>query len=534
MNSHRASAFTAIAVLLAGGAHAQITGSVSTSGCANIVTDNRGVGGELYAFKTLNQGGGPDEHADWVFDLSAKGGGTITNTDAGGATWTVPDNFHHNTVPPEELFTLMTYPGGYLAIDSIAMRGGPDSMGVVMRQKVGDSLPVGVDSGIGLVLPGDASSYTAGIMDHRTGRLAQFPYGTANGIQLAFSPIAEINTTEIGGSGCTIGGSVLDQNAGFGSIVGYNVYRVAGIPGRVPAVSEFVGNWEYYIDLKSFDMHVPDTPGSSGPDTNGDGLPDGNGTAAPNDLAPYDLAGLHNPDGRPWSGDEVVIFQDSATNPDGTPRLSGTGPILNAGQGYWYAFQPVVFQNTTVMTDYDGLGFSRNNEFVGNHALDLDADGVFESLDLDLDGTPEFYGPQLVTGQTGLGLTNGGLPLLSAPVFGRANAAIALGEPSLATSVIGGQVQLQLLAPMETGMVVGYEITRNVGGRQSDVTLSMIPARGGEGNVYTLVDALPPIHGRSAARLSYTVERVLTHDVRQEFGPFEVEAPQVQPQRRRR
>ena len=533
MNSKRAITHAAIALLLAGAASAQITGSVSTIGCASIVPDNRAAGGELFAFKTLNAGGGPDEHADWVFDLGTKGGGTITGTDVGAATWTVPDNFHHNTVPPEELFTYMTYPGGYLAVDSISMRGGPDDMGVVQRQKVGDSLPVGVGSGIGLVLPGDASSYTAGILDHRTGRLAQFPYGTAAGIQVAFSPIAEINSTDLGGSGCTIGGSVIDQNAGFGTIAGYNVYRVPGVPGIVPSVADFVGNWQYYIDLRSFDFYIPDTPGSAGPDQNGDGLPDGNGTTAPNDLAPYDLAGLHNPDGVPWTGDEVVIFQDSARNPDGTPRLSGTGPILDAGQGYWYVFQPVVFQNTTVMTDYDGRGFTRDDEFLGNHALDTDADGVFESLDVDMDGSPDFYSPQLVTGQTGLGLTNGGLPLLSAPVFGRANAAIALGEPRLRASVVGGQVQLDLLAGLETGMVVGYEITRNVSGRESQLTLGMIPARGGEGNVYTLVDAVP-VNGRSAVRLTYTIERVLTHDYRQEFGPFEVDTSQALPQRRRR
>ena len=514
---------------------AQISGSVAQPNCGALITDNHALLGELYVMKTHNPGTGPDQHTDWVFDLSAKGGGAVTGTDAGGPTWMSPDNFHQNTTPPEEEFMVMTYAGGFVAVDSIALRGMPDSMGVVQRQHVGDSLPVGTAAGIGLVLPGNSSTYTVGnMMDRRTGQLAEFPLGTPSGIEVAFAPVAELNPAMIGGSGCSIGGEAADQASGRGLISGYNVYRIPGVAGLVPTPADFIGAWQYYIPFDAFDLSIADTGGTAGPDQNNDGRPDGDGTPAPNDGVPNDLAGLQNPDGLPYTGDEVILFQDSALNPDGTPRTSGTAP--DSALCYWYAFQPVLFQGPTTLQDWDGLGFSRADEFHGIHAIDTDSDGVVESLDLDMDGVRDFYSPQVVTGQTGLGLTNSGLPLLSSPVFGcmSANPAPALTGPRLEATVNGSRVELTLHAGPEMADVMGYEVRREAA-RGQTVLLApgFVAARGGEGNAYRLSDRAPYAQRRAAPSVSYTVDVLSSGLHRETYGPFTVTLPAVSDRRAR-
>jgi hypothetical protein len=511
--------FTLTALLLAGALRAQCSGNVAEIACGALLLDNRALAGELHVVKTHNPGNGPDEQMDWMFDLTAKSGRAMTSCDVGGATWFVPDAFKQNAVPPEEVFGFITYPNGWLATDSMTLRGG-GTLGLVQRQHVGDSLPVGVANGIGLVLPGSAAQYTAGITD-RTGAMARFPIGTARAIEIAFSPIAEINSTDVDGSGCTVGGEVLNEAARFGMIVGYNVFRLAGTPSMVPRPADFIGAWQYYIPFDSFDLAVPDTLGTAGPDANGDTLPDGDGTPAPSDGQPNDLVGLQNPNGIPYDGDEVLIFQDSWRNPDGTPRATGTGPDLSGATGYWYAFQPVVFQGRTVNTDYDGLGFGRNGEFVGRHSIDRDGDGVAESLDVDLDGDVDFYSPQLASGQPGLGMTNGGLPLLSSPVFGRVNPLIGIGDPRLETHVVGDLVELTLLTGFEPANIVGYDVRRVSGVVSSAVNPGLILARGGEGNVYRVNDRVPS--SRRITSVSYTVDVVRSDAPRMQFGPFVVD-----------
>jgi len=516
---NRNSSFTLAALLMASAASAQVQGNVAQSACGALLLDNRALAGELYVIKTHNPGIGPDEQMDWMFDLSGKAGLAMTAVDVGGSTWFVPDAFKHNAVPPEEVFGFVTYPGGWLAIDSTSLRG-EGVLGLVQQQRVGDSLPIGVANGIGLVLPGSAAQYTAGIAD-RSGNMALFPIGTARAIEVAFAPIAEINSTDIDGSGCTVGGDVMNEAAGFGMIVGYNVFRLPGNPGVVPSPADFIGAWQYYIPYNSFDLAIPDTLGTAGPDVNGDTLPDGDGTPAPSDSLPSDLGGLQNPNGIPHDGDEVLIYQDSWLNPDGTPRSTGTGPDLSGGTGYWYAFQPVAFQGRTVNTDYDGLGFGRDEEFTGQHSMDRDADGVAESLDLDMDGDPDFYSPQLVSGQPGLGLTNGGLPLLSSPVFGRVNPLIGVSQARLEGRIVGSNVELTLVAGFETADVIGYDVRRVSGVNPVAVNAGLIPAQGGEGNMYRVHDRLPS--SRRATSISYTVDVVRSGAPREQLGPFTVD-----------
>jgi hypothetical protein len=506
-------------------ASAQLAGAVAEPGCGMLVPHLTAAGAELYALKTHNAGGGPDFHQDWLFDLTATGGGRTTNTFVGADSWQVPDEFARQTVPPEELFVVLTFPGGRLAIDSTSARGTSENMGVVQIQRVGDSLPVGVGAGIGLEMSGTAAPYTAAVGD-RAGGLASFPYGTQAAIVVAFAPIAEINSDDPTGSGCTVGGSVLDEEPGFGVIVGYNVYRVEGVPSVVPSPSDFVGHWEYYVPYSSFDLDLAESPGSGGPDRNGDTLSDGDGTPAPNDGDPNDLVGFINPDGLGHTGDEVLLFQDAALNPDGTPRRSGTAPDVSGGRGYWYAVQPVLWQGRTLLQDFDGTGFGRAGEFAGTHAIDTDADTVAESLDVDLDGRRDFYSPQVVSGQTGLGLTHAGVPLLSQPVWGRANPLAATAPPRLTGRAASGAVRLTLATGLETGSIVGYEIVRLASGDAPAVLVEgrSIVAEGGEGNTYDVTDRLPLAMRRARARqVAYEVRVLLADGAGPTFGPFTVD-----------
>lgn len=524
------------ALLIGVTANAQFSGVVAEQGCTGMIPDNRLAGGEIYVLKTHNAGSGPDDHRDWLFDLTAKGGGQTPGVDVGGPMYRLDgDRFIRHVVPPEQIFTIVTYPDGWMAIDSAQARGLDESMGVVQLQHVGDSLPAGIDNGIGLKLPGVAGQYSAGIVDRQSGTTATFPYGTRTGIEVAFSPIAEINMMDVSGTGCTVGGEIMDEQARFGLITGYNIYRFEGPPVRPPTTAEMVGHWQYYCPFGDFDLNVADTAGASGPDRNGDGMPDGDDTDAPNDAFPNDLCGLQNPDGIPYSGDEVIIYQDSYLNPDGTPRISGTGP--DRGRGYWYAFQPVVFQGATVLTDYDSLGFSDADSWVGTHAIDTDADGVAESLDVDQDGSRDFYSPQVVIGQTGLGLTNGGLPLLSNPVHGQINPAIAIGQPRITARVVAEQqVNLTFATGFEMPEILGYEVRRHVSPTDVEgvrVNPHVILARGGDGNVYQLNDRVP-FAGR-LSRLSYSLHVLMADgSFGPRFGPFVAEMTAPLAERRHR
>jgi len=524
------------ALLIGATANAQFTGVIAEQGCTGMIPDNLATGGELYVLKTHNAGGGPDFHKDWLFDLSAKSGGKAPGVDVGGPMYSlVGDRFNRHVVPPEELFIIVTYPNGWMAIDSAHARGLDEAMGVVQLQHVGDSLPAGIDNGIGLMLPGTASQYSAGIADRQSGTTATFPYGTSTGIEVAFSPIAEINTMDIGGTGCTVGGEIYDEESNFGLITGYNVYRIDGPAGRPPTTADFVGNWQYYCPFTSFDLNLADTAGASGPDLNGDTMPDGDGAGAPNDGLPDDLCGLQNPDGIPYSGDEVIIYQDSYLNPDGTARRSGTGPVR--GQGYWYAFQPVAFQGRTVLGDYDGSGFSDANVFVGQHSLDTDADGIAESLDVDLDGSRDFYSPHVVIGETGLGLTNGGLPLLSSPVHGQINPAVAIGSPRITARVVGDQqVNLTFSTGFEMPEILGYQVMRHLSPNDIEgvrVNSHVILANGGDGNVYQLTDRV--LFAGRFTRLAYSLNVLMADGSRgPRFGPFVAETTAPLADRRRR
>jgi hypothetical protein len=416
------------------------------------------------------------------------------------------------------MFAIITFPDGFVALDSGNVQAG-GVFTTVDLQRVGNSLSVGTENGIGVTLPGNASPY---LVDTGTGTPSMFPFGTNSGIEVVFAPLAEVNPRTHPG-GCGIGGESNDPQTGFGLIQGYNVYRVPGTAPVVPTPADFVGDWQYYIAFGDFDSDVVN-PGPGLPHP-GAGDPDADG----------DLAGYQNLDGRPYTGDEILIYSDSARNPDGTLRAYGTGPDLSGSTGYWYAFQPVIF-SPVPLTAHDGVGYSVSNNFAGDHTMDSDFDLFEESLDLDFDGSADFYSPQAQVGINGLGLTNGGLPLLSPPVFARANPLIAANMRLTGRRATGG-IELTLTAGYEDGNILGYDIIRiGNGGRHTTITPETIVAEGGNGSTYRVLDSTLPGSARLVTRLSSTywvTVHFADRDPR-DIGPFhlQVTGPPAAVQRR--
>ena len=127
-------------------------------------------------------------------------------------------------------------------------------------------------------------------------------------------------------------------------------------------VNGYVG----HADAAKLDFNVPDPDGLSGSDRD-----------------PTDSLILRNPDGQPDTGDEVLVYLDG---------LAGLGAA-------WYRLQPVVRGSQS----YFERGLSGNSGVPADR-LDLDGDGMFESIDIAQDGFVEFIDPS----GRGLGLTHGG------------------------------------------------------------------------------------------------------------------------------
>ena len=491
--------------------------------------------GELYALKMTPST--TDRNTDWLFDLREKGGlqsnsGTVLAPDnyAVDEAWAVGQgdadvHFIYITYPP-------TGPGqpAKIFLDS-GIRAAFDFR-IAAIQSIGNSLPAGRDAGIGLTIPGTATQYTARLNASST---KSFPVGatppgstTAGSINIAFSPLAEVNPNPAVAGTCEIGGNDFNPlDATRGGIIGYNVYRIPGTAATVPTHANFMtaiasnadadGGWVYFLDLTTFNVALADTTTA------------GN---APSDGAVTDLAGLQNPDGRMYSGDEVLILQDSE-NRAGVSRTRAAQLAPVPGQSYWYAVQPVVLGN---VSSFAALGFTINDTMNGNHQLDLDGDGEMDAVDLDLNGTPDFISPQAETsngGQNGLGLTAGSIPALSAPMFVDGAAALpAFGQVSLSGSLRGTDVNVQFTTGLEKGNVLGYNVYRMSGDTRVRVNEQPILAQGSESNVYSLVDTAT--RSRGVRSVDYMVEIVYSDGTASTMvGPFAVSLDQ-QPARRRR
>lgn len=510
---------------------AAVAGYVTDGTCGPFV-DLVALGGELYATKISVTA--TDVPNDFMFDLSApsKGGGVTTGasiTPANG--WNIDEAWRATQLISDAHFIYITFPPagpgqpGRLFFDSgsLAINFFFD-LGAV--REVGNALPAGQGNTSGLTLPSNSSAtYTFG------GKT--FPAGsTTNGINVMFAPFTEVNNTEaVAGSGCFIGGAVpLPSSRApasvqeIGAIIGYNVWRIPGTAGTVPTPADFKaaftsggGGWQYFMDLQQLRLATADNNTGTA------------GTVSPIELAPNDLAGLQNPDGLVYNGDELLFFQDSPSN-RGSARVGGTPPSTTGS--YWYAFQPVIYGR---VADFPAtLTFGVSGQFAGQHQLDTDGDGSMDTIDLDPpSGTAEFISPQAEAGFPGLGLTNQGFPLLSSPVFydGPATTLPAFGQVSLSGAVSGNSVSLQFTTGLEKGTVLGYNVYRLSGDQRVRVNEQPILAQGNESNAYQLVDAA--VRGRGVRSMQYSVEIVYADGTAPTMvGPFTVTLDQ-QPTRRR-
>jgi hypothetical protein len=480
-------------------------------GCAGLV-DNEATLGELLVIKVPSAG----STTDILFDLGPTGGLSIGGANGGDAVnvqWTAPSNFRAPAIGSDVFFVFITHPpeagrrGARLFVDSGTIANQDFTAATV--QVVGESLPgsYGGLAGIDLVLPGDATPYGVRLRGPAGSLTAGFPKGATGGIELAFSPIAEVNNVDLIGGGCTVAGEAADPSdpdMTRGIIAGYNVWRLAGVATSVPVPRDFLDasldgdpstGWQAYMPLDGgFDL------GRS------DALPAGPGTPAPSDRAPDDLFGMQNPDGIMYSGDEVMIFQDSRNN-RGAIRETGTAPDFSGATSYWYAVQPVLRGS---VEDFAALGFGPGSSMLfGDHRLDLDGDGRADAVDLDLDGTPEFISPQAGAGLPGLGLTHGRLPLLSAPAFGSANPLASQGQATLGGRAVkgpGSRIELTIVTDLEASDVAGYVVDRIDGRTPAGLRVRVNDQpilSGGEGEVLTLVDDLETCAIPSARRIRY-------------------------------
>jgi hypothetical protein len=260
--------------------------------------------------------------------------------------------------------------------------------------------------------------------------------------------------------------------------------------------------------------------------TAGDDTPGAPGTPAPAETTGHgDLVGMQNPDSMPVNGDEALLFQDfsggfDASTSAAVPRSMGTAPDSNTD--YWYAMQPVVRGDIADWTDISLAGSGR-----GDLTMDWGGAAGADAVDMnpgDSDG-PEFISPQADFGIGGLGLTSGGSPLISAPVWYDSSVALpALGEVDLAATLRDSKVSIELTTGMQAGNVQGYNVYRVVGDSQVKINDTLIVADGGTGNVYKLTDEATQ-SGRRTRRgtAQYTVETVYNDGSASTIdGPFTV------------
>lgn len=515
------------------------TGFIAVPDCTGLVVNVDSDDAEMYVIKYASAASARTN--DLLWDISRKGE-TVSDSQASlnsAGFWSTGDVWGAPQIASDLAYNFVTFANGDLYVD--ANDGASVDWLAAAAWRFGNSLPAGRDAGSGLAIPGTSAQFSVVTRTGNPGRMfpvrAQPPgSATAGSINVAFAPFHEVNPMEIAPQ-CTISASMANPalSSGLGGIIGYNVYRIPGSAGTVPTRQMFMdaivtasdadGGWVYFIDLRTFNVALADTnPGSAGTD-------------APSDLTPTDLAGLQNPDGRMYSGDEVVIFQDSA-NRAGTlrPRAADLAPTL--GASYWYAIQPVILGT---MASYASADFTVNQRFPGDHRMDLDGDGEFDAVSLDTivgaHNTPEFISPQAEASngsQAGMGLTNGGLPFLSAPMFiDGASALPATGQVSLSGSVTGNDVNVQFTTGLEQGTVLGYNVYRVAGDQRVRVNEQPILAQGNESNVYALVDVASQSRG-GARSIDYMVEIVYADGTAPTMvGPFAVSLDQ-QPVRRRR
>lgn len=521
-------------------AQVPVAGVVATEDCTNILfndTENA----ELIVVKVQQTGGAC---TDMLFDLRQTGGlsaGGATAGDDVNVQWLVPPNWKNGQLGTDTHFAYVIYPpaAGQIAnrmmLDSGTIANQDFTAAIV--QTVGNSIPASIPApsrGIGLTLT-SSGTYGVKLAGQAGATTAGFPRGANGGVEVAFAPLSEVNDTDLIGGGCDVSGETRNpftpnDPAVDGGLLGYNVYRLAGTAGSPPTAQNFYDasinanlddGWQYFMPItQSYNLSAADNLSLGAPTP-----------PAGSDNNPNDLGGLQNPDGVMSTGDEVLIFQDSASN-RGLLRASGSAPV--AGTGYWYAVQPVMCGSIGDFSAATGFG-PGGGLFAGMHAMNVSALGAGnDAIDLDLDGSVDFFSPQADVGnQPGLGFTYNSLPVISQPVFGSVNPAPAAGRVSLSGRVDGQAVALTLQGGLE-GDVKGYYVLRGTGADAVRVNEHLILATGNESSTYQLGD--DAVQARRLSRggtVQYSVEVVYTDDHTSVAGPFTVTLDRAAPAGRR-
>ncbi|MEM7246891.1 MAG: hypothetical protein AAF533_16195 [Acidobacteriota bacterium] len=333
----------------------------------------------------------------WSTDRNTVGGSYV-----GGFSYTVLGcNFTVRMRPLDRVHFFITAEpetpgrGARLALDSARVHVQPNA---TTLQVVGETIPPSIPdhAGTGLIITGDGEPVD---VDWGEGPVS-YPRRAGNDVQVVFGALIDLQP-EIyePASSCGVGAVEELYGAtapGLGALVGYNIYAREG--------EEAPEEW-LATDWLAFVPHLPE------------GM-----TPPPDDGTP---SGLRDLDAIPSNGNEYLFLRHvgGAFSRPGLPGRGGLGGWRGPGRGptpprvpgprggsftRWYAIQPVVagehfdFDATTPIAQVP-LGFEPKGP------------GGF--LDLDADGIAEFLSPQAVfAGETGLGLTHDGRPLVSAPV----------------------------------------------------------------------------------------------------------------------
>lgn len=341
--------------------------------------------GEVYAIK-VPRAPTTRPWTDWQVHAASKGGPLVRMADADvdeDALQVLGGNFAEAAASTDVVFVFTTFPGGGLHVDSGSFADDYNYIGGGVRQQVGDSPLERAGSG-GVVLPDGPGPYTANLGEGPE----SFPRLLGGWPEVALAPVVELDvlTGERDPTHCGYGGAAARPGGERGLIIGYNVFRTPASDGPTAPLSSRAA-FDAWIDFVSVDPA---------------GDPDGG------------LARLSDPDGWPSTGDEVLVYRDSPTLPDGRPRVRGTAPA--PGETHVYRFQPVL---EGAVGDFSEVFLGQRELDRGDARADLDGDGVHDAVDYDgpaSEGGPEFLSPQVQAGLEGLGLTHAGRPLLSKAV----------------------------------------------------------------------------------------------------------------------
>jgi hypothetical protein len=488
------------------------TSASAQTAWAGFIVDGSGGGGcaptavtgsELYVAKVPSDA---SNLADWVYDARAKGGSSVASAMVAGFSYSfLGGNFSANEAGSDGVFVFVTAQntdatrGDLIMVDSGSPAGA--SLDASTWQVVGNTIASAFTGLAGSGTTFDGSGSPVNVLGRN------WPAAGASSVDVLFGLVIDRQPAIYDAMfGCAMGGAqAFPMTTDHGAIVGYNVYR-QNDGGSAPARDSWTdAHWLGYVPVSGFTLAGAN--GTGGGDSPNDGNPTG------------DYAGIQDLDALPYSGNEYLIFSDTDVQARGRGPLPA--PAAAAAASYWYVVQPVAagnYANFTMGTAIARVPLAHNPQM---------ADG---GIDLDNDGTPEFFSPQSTVGGglPGLGLTVAGRPLVSAPVMGATNV-----DPMAAAGRVtlkGEGAGLELSTGLETADIAGYNVFRVNGAERVQINDTLIAANGGEGSVYRVTDRAL----RRAGGGVYEVEVIFNDGSASRVdGPFTVDATSTRGSSRR-